>query len=597
MVNSMDRQPLYYTILILSILIASSFYLSWSVDRGMGEISVERLTIERAPGHNIELLVYSPRSANHYEPMPVVLTIHGLTGSKEGLYAFNIELARRNFTVVSLDLPGHGDSSLEFDITDYNGMAQDAYAAIRHVQTTFTNVDNESYGVLTHSLGFRVAIELQDFSITPRAYVAVGDVGKIAEGNYVDFPENLLFAMGSLDEIVTRDDALKALRNATGIETAVAGITYGSLDSQSAHRLVFSPSNHAFEVVDKILVSEAVSWLVQGVQGEDQLTYTRDPTSQVFFSKNVASISAPIFIFASVIPIMLLAYSFIPEKQKPRRIKNNNRPYDIRRTFEVSSLLGGATILIFNVALVVGISLEDSGILWLNLMSGTGLVLFLICGAIGLLFILRLLLGQNDIRFSLSSVGVERLSIEYHVRDLIKNLFVVGVGIVWLLFWLKLAESSETQPAIFLILIKWPTGIRWTGTFILAALAIPFFLAEATWIRSMLQSTCAMIGQPPIEYSWSSSYRKTVALFLTIFLKFAMVAIYTIIALFVTTSVGITGGRIILIGVIWIRILIVQLLATIIIVWTSFEFENTWSGVIMSSFILALVVVTAMPLM
>ncbi|MHA2081709.1 MAG: alpha/beta hydrolase [Candidatus Thorarchaeota archaeon] len=116
-VDSMDRQPLYFTILILSILIGSSFYLSWAVDRGMGEVSVEKLSIESAPGRSVELLVYSPRTANHYEPMPVVLTLHGLSGSKEGMYSFNVELARRNFTVVSIDLPGHGDSSSKFSLS------------------------------------------------------------------------------------------------------------------------------------------------------------------------------------------------------------------------------------------------------------------------------------------------------------------------------------------------------------------------------------------------------------------------------------------------------------------------------------------------
>ena len=102
-VSIMNRQTLYFTIFILTILIGSSLYLSWSVDRGMGEITVERITIERELGRPVDILIYAPRveaMGDHLEQMPVILSLHGIAGSKEGMYAFNIELARRNFTVV-----------------------------------------------------------------------------------------------------------------------------------------------------------------------------------------------------------------------------------------------------------------------------------------------------------------------------------------------------------------------------------------------------------------------------------------------------------------------------------------------------------------
>ncbi|MHA2221659.1 MAG: alpha/beta fold hydrolase, partial [Candidatus Thorarchaeota archaeon] len=190
----MDRQPLYFTIFILTILIGSSLYLSWSADRGMGGITVQRISLEREPGRPVEILVYQPRAeamGDTLDPMPIILSLHGIAGSKEGMYAFNIELARRNFTVVSMDLPGHGDSTLPFIVTDFETMAQDAYFALRHVQTTFPNVHNESYGILSHSHGFRVGIEMKDFPIAPLAYAAVGDVGQMELGQYLDFPGNL----------------------------------------------------------------------------------------------------------------------------------------------------------------------------------------------------------------------------------------------------------------------------------------------------------------------------------------------------------------------------------------------------------------------
>ncbi len=580
----MDRQPLYFTILILSILIGSSFYLSWSVDRGMGEVSVERLSIESGLNRSVEVLVYTPRTANHVEDMPVMLTIHGLTGSKEGMYAFNVELARRNFTVVSIDLPGHGDSSEQFDITDFQTMAQDAYAAVRHIQTTFPDVDNESYGVLSHSLGFRVALELRDFAVAPIAYAAVGDVGKLTENVFVEFPENLLLAIGSSDEIVTQQDALQAIRTATGNESAIAGVTYGSLDNHTAYRLAFGPSNHAFEVIDSTLVSEAVSWLVQGVQGEDQLNYTRNPDEQVYFRKNSVTIGVSVLLLISVIPVMWLTYNILPEKLKPRRIPLETQTDNYMRTFGISSVLGAGGIIIFIVASFVGLSLEDIGVAWLNSMSASGLILFLILVPVVLLILMFLVSGKDETKRALASAGVQSLSFKAHAFDILKNLIVACTGIIWLMFWLGLADT--VQPSILLVLVKWPIGMRGFNIVILTILAVPFFLVESAWIRGLLIRSDG----------YSSRYEKNAMTLFKVVCKFVLVIILTAILIMGTTAGGVSAGRIVLFGVIWVRVLIVQVIAAVITVWTSSEFENTWSGVLVSAFILSLVLVTTLPL-
>jgi len=583
----MDRQPLYFTVLILFILIGSSFYLSWSVDRGMGEISVERLSIETAPGRSIETLIYSPRTANHFEPMPLVLTLHGLTGTKEGMYAFNVELARRNFTVVSIDLPGHGDSTAQFNISDFYTMALYAYVAVRHVQATFDNINNESYGVLTHSLGFLVANELKDFPIAPRAYAAVGNVGKLSQDEFVDFPENLLFAVGTFDEIVKRQDALQAIRNATGIDTAVDNVTYGSLDSQTAYRLAFGPSNHVFEVVDSYLVSEAVSWLVQGVQGESQILHTRNPADHVYFNKNIATIAGSFFLLVSVIPVMWLVYSLLPEKLRPRRIPLHSQSLTLRRTFEISSVLGASTVIIFVTTLLLGIALEDIGVSWLNSMSATGFILFSILTSIGLVILMILFMGRGNTKKSFDSIGLEKSDIIIHGSDILKNLIIAGSGIIWLLFWLGLAGQPTTmQPEILLVLIKWPVGIRGINTIILTLITIPLFLVEAAWIRGLLLS----------DREWTNGFVNTKHMLFTIISRFAIAGFLTIIVIFWTTGGGIALARIILLGVIWVRVLLMQVLATVMMAWTAIKFENTWSAAIVSSFLLALTVVATLPL-
>ncbi len=581
----MDRQPLYFTIFILSILICSSFYLSWAADRGLGDVSVTRVSVESAPGRTVELLIYSPRSVNHYEPMPVILTIHGLTGSKEGMFPFNIELARRNFTVVSIDLPGHGDSIAQFDLTDFTQMAQDAYAALRYVQTTFTSVDNESYGVLSHSLGFRVAIELEDFPISPKAYAAVGDVGKLARDEFVEFPRNLLLAVGVLDEIVSQQDALQAIRVATGNESAISGVTYGSLDNGTAYRLSFGPSNHASEIVDSTLVNETVSWLVQGVQGESQILYTKAPSEQVYSNENVASVSGSFFLLISVIPVMWLVYSFLPERLKPRRIANKNQTYSLRKTLEISSILGAGMVIVYVVSSFLGLYLEDIGITWLNLMSGTGLILFLIFTTIAMILLIVLLIGSNNTNEILSIVGVEvSIGIKEQVKDILKSLIIAGFGISWILFWLILANS--VGPGVLLLLIKLPVGIRSIDTAILTVVAIPFFLVDASWIRWLLAN----------KMNQNEIFERIKQIGLLLISRFAMVGVLTVLVIIGTSAAGVSFGRTVLLGVIWVRIIIIQLLSTLIFTWASLKFENTWSAVMVVSFIFSLVLVATLPI-
>ncbi|MHA2397089.1 MAG: hypothetical protein ACXAC0_10325, partial [Candidatus Thorarchaeota archaeon] len=387
--------------------------------------------------------------------------------------------------------------------------------------------------------------------------------------------------------IVTEQDALQAIRSATGIASAVAGVTYGSLDSQNAYRLVFGPSNHVFEVVDSTLVSEAISWLVQGIQGESQINNTRDPDEHVYSNKTISTIASTFLLLVSIIPIMWLVHILLPEELKPRRIPLDTQPYNKRRTFEISSILGASTVIIFVAGSLLGLNLEDFGISWLNSMSATGIILFLVFAAIGLVILMFLIIGKDTTKKSLASVGIDGSKMKHQVSDILKNLIITGIGIIWLLFWLGLAGIPETmQPGILLVLVKWPVGVRWINTVILTIIAVPLFLTEASWIRGLI------IG----NREWTGGFDRTKHMLFTLISKFAIAGLLTIIVIFWTTGMGVSFVSIILLGVIWVRVIIVQVLASVMMVWTALKFENTWSAVVASAFILALVIVTTIPL-
>ena len=583
----MKKDPLYFTLFILTILFCSSFYLSWATDRGLGEITVERFTIEKEPGHPVDFLVYAPRVGAHLDPMPLALTIHGLAGSKEGMYAFNIELARRNFTVVSIDLPGHGDSVLPFDITDFHGMAEDAYAALRYVQNNWDNVDNESYGVLTHSLGFRVGIELMDFPVAPKAYAAVGDVGQMSLGSYVNFPGNLLIAVGEYDEMISPQDAIDALRTATGNESAVAGVTYGSLANQTAYRLAFAPTDHVFEAIDGTIVRESTSWLIQGVQGEDQLVSTLDPAQQIYFNKTIAMTTGVLFLLVSVLPLIALIYKLLPEKMKPRKISNVTTTFSLRKTFLISSVLGALMVTIYSLTSVAGFYLEDNGLAWPSSMFATGLVLFYIGSTVILTITMFLLMGKIATISSFNSVGIERISIKEHFVDILKGLFIAVVCIAWLLFWLAICGLPEQmQPWIALALVKWPVNVRGINTVLVMVIMIPYLVVDAAWLRGLLLS----------ERNWGDRPSKIKTTLFAFASKFAVTTVLAVVVVFGSTALGFIAGKMVLMGLLLLLMLIVSILTTVLTALTAFEFENTWPAIILSAFMLSLVFVASIPL-
>jgi len=586
-VDGLKKEPLVFTLFILTILFCSSFYLSWAVDRGLGDITVHRYEIEREPGRPVDFLVYAPRLGNQLDPMPIVLTIHGLAGSKEGMYAFNIELARRNFTVVSVDLAGHGDSALPFDMGDFEGMAEDAYAAVRYVQTHWNNVDNESYGVLTHSLGFRVGIELMNFPIAPKAFVAVGDVGQMSLGTYVNFPGNLLIAVGQYDEMISPEDALNAIRTATGNESAVAGVTYGSMANQTAYRLAFAPTDHVFEAIDGTIVRESVTWLVQGVQGEAQLEHTLDPANQIYFEKTIAMFSGVLFLLVSVIPLIVLVYESFPESLKPRRIVSETTTFSLRKTFLYSSMLGALMVIIYTATSVVGFHIENAGYAWPNSMFATGLVIFYLVSTVILTVAMYLMMGKKATIKAFNSVGIQRLSLREHFSDILKGLVIALICIAWLLFWIAICGLPEQmQPWIALALVKWPVNVRGINTVIVMSIMIPYLVVDAAWLRGLLLS----------KRNWGERPSKVKTVVFAFASKYAVTTVLAIIVVFGTTAMGIIAGKMVLLGLLLLLMLIVSILTTFLTAMAALEFENVWPAIIVSAFIFSIVFISSIPI-
>jgi hypothetical protein len=428
---------------------------------------------------------------------------------------------------------------------------------------------------------------LQDFPVAPLGYAAVGDVGQMSLGEYVDFPGNLLIALGQYDEMITTDDALEAIRVATGNESAVAGVTYGSLSNQTAYKLAFGPTDHVFVAIDQTIVGESVEWLIRAVQGESQIDRTRDPMSQIFFNKTIAMAGGVLFMLVSTVPLLFIVYSHLPEKVRPKERLVENEGFSIKKTFIYGSILGAITVGIYTATSAIGFHLENLNLSWPNSMFATGLNLFYILTAVALTLTMYLMLGKNGLKNAFASVGLDGENLRDSISDMLKGLLVAAVCIGWLLVWIAVCGLPEQmQPWIALALVKWPVWERGINTVIVAVISVPYLIVDAAMLRGLLMA----------NREWSGRRSGTKTMVLAFACKMAATGLLAVVVVFGTTALGFIAGKMVLLGLLLLLVLIVSVLTTTITLVSATEFKNTWAAVFISAFMLAIVVVSSIPI-
>ena len=252
----MPKIPTRYLVLIMSIaLLLSGVAVSSSVQSNFGLVLVTEVDFSAADGSNIHSTLQRPTYATDSNPLPGVVVIHGSLQNKEWLMAFGIELARRGFVVLTIDANGHGNS----DVGTGSGTAALEYIA------SLDFVNSSSLGLIGHSMGGGIAWSaIRDSSIQVNALVLVGSWASTANATY---PNNLLVTVGSFDSLASYPRNLTLLETAFGVTGIEEGVTYGSFNDGTARKIVIAPTNHLFETIDPIIVSESVDWMKDSLKG------------------------------------------------------------------------------------------------------------------------------------------------------------------------------------------------------------------------------------------------------------------------------------------------------------------------------------------
>jgi hypothetical protein len=241
-----------------------------------GGTEVRDVRFPAADGAQLSGLLYLPADASAQDPAPAVLLSHGYINTREMQSAFAIELARRGFVVLAMDMSGHGYSQGTVGADSFGGPAAFAYLS------SLPMVDKANIGMAGHSLGGApILFAAQANPNGYRSMVLVGSTPGIfgaPQGEGRAFPRNLAVVFGQYDEfpdlmwqVPTGGDIVNAPRLKALFDTDAPvepGRVYGDIAAGDARWLQVPPITHPWEHFSGSGVGATVDWLQQTLEGE-----------------------------------------------------------------------------------------------------------------------------------------------------------------------------------------------------------------------------------------------------------------------------------------------------------------------------------------
>lgn len=275
-----------------------------------GGVTLSDVRFAGDKGVTLSGLIYRPKTATAAHPAPAVLVSHGYINTREMQSPFAIELARRGFVVLAMDMEGHGNSTgAVFKDRDLGGPA-----ALRYLQS-LPYVDKTNIGLEGHSMG-GVPIATAAAS-QPDGYKAI-----VFEGSTPGFlgvkspanPRNLAVVFGQYDEfaplmwgvpkgsLVATSKKLEKVFGQTG--PVLVGKIYGSVADGSARVLENPPVTHPWEHFSRAGVGGAVDWFQKTLVGEAN---PLPPANQIWLWKDIGTAIA----FAGLICLLIGAFEVL----------------------------------------------------------------------------------------------------------------------------------------------------------------------------------------------------------------------------------------------------------------------------------------------
>lgn len=275
------------------LIIVGSLTAYWIQTSGRS-VAVTNVRFEGDNGQILSALLYRPMGATVEKPAPAVLVSHGFINTREMQSPFAIELSRRGYVVLAMDMSGHGGSG---GVLLENGAG--GPAALRYLQS-LDFVDNDNIGLEGHSMG---GVPVQAAAVDqPEGYKAM-----VLEGSATgvlgapgvaspEFPRNLAVVFGQFDEFA---DTMWQVPKGSGVggsgrmmrvfgtsAPVVPGTLYGDISAGTGRLLINPPINHPQEHFTSVGVGAALDWFGKTLSGSCNCLPAND---QVWIYKEAAT--------------------------------------------------------------------------------------------------------------------------------------------------------------------------------------------------------------------------------------------------------------------------------------------------------------------
>lgn len=148
-------------------------YHSW-IDLSLVDIKEVKIP-SSTNGLSLNGLILRDKKADPNEKQPGILFSHGYTGFKEKTFKYTIPLVLNGFTVLCMDLRGHGTSKAKgFDMDDIPSIMADVKKEIDFL-AQIKNIDTNRLMMIGHSMGAMAT--LSEGYADPRLKIVVGMSG------------------------------------------------------------------------------------------------------------------------------------------------------------------------------------------------------------------------------------------------------------------------------------------------------------------------------------------------------------------------------------------------------------------------------------
>ncbi|WP_409290290.1 dienelactone hydrolase family protein [Peribacillus sp. SCS-37] len=128
---------------------------AYFVQTSGGKVTVKDMRWETPSGHMMSALLFVPENATAQSPAPAVVVSHGWYNTREMQDLNYVELSRRGYVVVSIDMYGHGNSDAVTP-EEWMNRGTGMYDAVE-LLADLPYVDKNKIGITGHSNGARAA--------------------------------------------------------------------------------------------------------------------------------------------------------------------------------------------------------------------------------------------------------------------------------------------------------------------------------------------------------------------------------------------------------------------------------------------------------